>query len=364
MSYLSKIEQPSIFSEIQNHVVLFTKKALALSFSLLLIGNFFFIPFASDPSSTFFPAVRAAYIACSGTVFVNGALCNPDSLTELRPGDSIATDSQSEATLVYSDTSLVRLEKTTIAALGEEQNDQIHVVQGAVWLNTKGNGSSDAFTLSMPEVKVRVPQGSAAVAIKGKTTQLLTASSPVEVQIDRQQGVTELVAVAPETKLTVRQNRAKAFVRTSDLDPESLAWVMGNHSKDDQYLDIVREKFPFVFETEAVAEALNKTIAGPNLITKKLLEANQAVLEKRGVDAKNALLEIAALVGKDQLSSDLASRSNLAMLAEIEQESPDLMSLVKEIRGKMIVQLRLLTIKTSEEVVGNSISGMAYRSEL
>lgn len=361
---LAGLRPVSFWESLQVQGVLVLKKALAISFSLLLIANFLFIPFASDPNAGFFSTVRAAYITCTGTVFINGALCNPESLTELSPGDSIATDSMSEATLVYSDSSLVRLEKTTIAALDQEESDQINVAQGSVWVNTKSNAGTDAFTLSFPELKVRVPQGSAAVAMNGKVTKLLTSNSPVEVQIDRKVGVTEVMAVAPEKKLIVRQQRARSMVRTSPLDTASMAWVKGNHEKDSEYLDIVKKKFPFVLENENIAEVFDAQVAGVNLVTKKLLQAHRAVAEGSRRNAETSLRDVLSLLSDNHQYSDLTNRADLAILSEIEQESPEFHSLVKEIRGKKIEQLRLLTIKTSEEVVSDSISGMAYRPTL
>lgn len=283
----------------------FSRKALAVGFSFVLLSTAFFGSFhALNP--VIVPLVQAAYVECSGTVFINDQLCTIQGLHKVSPGDVIATKDLAEATLFYDNAAVVRLNATTQATLDPISPQQIHLAEGGLWLHSPGDLGRDTLKVSTSVVKAKIPQGSAGITAKGNVTQLVTATAAVEVQIDSDRGATRLVTVAPEKKLTVRGTLSRSNIREGQLDRASQEWVRNNRSKDRLYLETVKKNT--VESTLADAGTLPGSVKDYVLkltgTARTLLTWDQQDRLERQVSELNELFsEALVLTGKDDMTT-------------------------------------------------------------
>lgn len=283
----------------------FSRKALAVGFSFVLLSTAFFGSFHAL-SPVILPLAQAVYLECSGTVFVNDQLCNLQGLHKVSPGDVISTKDLAEATIFYENAAVVRLNSTTKAALDELSPQQIHLTEGGLWLHSPGDLGRNTLKVSTAVVKAKIPQGSAGITTKGNVTQLVTSTAAVEVQIDSLQGSTRLVTVAPEKKLTVRGTTSRANIREGQLDRVSQEWVRNNRSKDREYLETVKKNT--VEATLAEAGTLPGSVKDYVLkltgTARTLLTWDQQDRLERQVSELNELFsEALVLSGKDDMTT-------------------------------------------------------------
>ncbi len=314
-----------------------SKKALAMTLSGLAIFSSFG-SLSELPGKSLVQPALAGYMACSAGVLLNSLPCDPSKVIAVKLGDQIDTPSGGEATIVYTNNSLVRVDSTSRAALDTVNNGQIHLEQGAVWVHSPSDlGQAGSIRVSTPSLKMKVQQGAAGLAFNGSTTQLLSMTAAVEVQIDHHAGTTELVNLAPAKKLVVKQMKARTQVRESALDAKSSRWAVRNRAKDVQY------------------------IASPHQVpistTQLLLQAHENVLQGKIVLAQQNLLELLELT-TDNSGND----SDLAILNDIGQKSHRLQPLVESLKGRRVDQMRQLTSK-DQQSRGPSVSGAARKSD-
>ena len=242
---LNQIRQEDMVSATDSllaQLLLFSRKGLAMSFAFLLVFTTFLGPFQTLKPLRMVELSQAAYLECSGKVYLNGELCSTESLTQVDPGDAIRTDMNSLATLFYSDYTVVRLNDSTWASLDPLDRSQIHLVQGNVWLHSPGEAGQDPFRVGTSVLRAKVPQGAAGVSARGTTTQLFTTTAAVEVQIDNAPGTTELMTLAPDKQLTIRKTTAKARIKEAPLGDTAPEWVQNNRLKDEKYIELVKQK--------------------------------------------------------------------------------------------------------------------------
>jgi|CXWL01.1.fsa_nt_gi hypothetical protein len=223
-------------------LVALPRKATALGFALILLLPAFFGPLQLMQTSRFMPSARAAYVECTGEVYLNNRLCTPGQLATVVSGDSISTTSGSFATIFFNDFTLARLNAASEAIIANLFHQQIQVVKGSVWLHTQGDIGREPLKVSTSALKAQVPQGAAGVMVNGLTTQLITTNSALEVQIENASGGTKLVTLAPDKKLTVRKSKRLENVRESPLDRKQLTWVRDNTAKDEEHIAVVKQK--------------------------------------------------------------------------------------------------------------------------
>lgn len=222
--------------------LLFSRKAVAISFAFLLVCTTFLGPFQTLTPLRMVSVTQAAYLECRGTVYVNGEVCSTESLQEIQVGDAISTDSGSLATLFYSDYTVVRLNDMTKASLDSIDRSRIHLTEGNVWLHAPREASKGSFKVDTSVLRAQVPQGSAGISTRGPTTQLYSSTAAVEIQIDNAPGTTELMTLAPEKQLVIRKSRSRARIQELPLDVKTPAWVVDNRQMDQEYLQVVKQK--------------------------------------------------------------------------------------------------------------------------
>lgn len=299
----------------------FSRKALAVGFSFVLLSTAFFGSFhALTP--VIVPVTQAAYVECSGTVYVNDQLCVAQHLREVFPGDIIATKDLAEATIFYDNAAVVRLNATTKASLDGVSAQQIHLTEGGLWLHSPGDLGRNTLKVSTSVVKAKIPQGSAGITAKGNVTQLVTATAAVEVQIDSARGATRLVTVAPEKKLTVRGTSSQANVREGQLDRASQEWVKNNRFKDRQYLETVKKNTVETTLAEAgtLPGSMKDYVLKLTGTARTLITWDQQERLQRQVTELNELFsEALVLTGKDDMTTAEATfeayRTKFASLA-------------------------------------------------
>jgi hypothetical protein len=235
-------DMQSVSDAFANTLLLFTRKGFALVFSFLLVLTTFLGPFQTLQPLRMVEMTQAAYLECSGKVYLNGELCSTEMLTQVDPGDAIRTDMNSLATLFYSDYTVIRLNDSTRASLDSTDRSQIHLVEGNVWLHSPGEAGQESFTVDTSVLRAKVPQGAAGVSTRGTTTQLYTTTAAVEVQIANAPGTTELMTLAPDKQLTIRKTTSKARMKESPLGDTAPEWVQDNRLKDKEYLQVVKQK--------------------------------------------------------------------------------------------------------------------------
>jgi len=216
--------------------VLLSRKMVAVSFILLLLLPALFGPLQSLQLPGLLPVARAAYIECSGEVFLNDHSCSNGEFSVVSVGDSIRTGQGSFATIFFSDFTMARLTDATRAVVDDLHQQQLRLIEGGVWLHTRGVVGKDSLQVSTPFIKALVSQGAAGMVTKGSLTQLFSTTAAVEVQIDRSVGTTEVLTLAPEKKLTVRKTFTSARVNETAFDSSKFSWVQKNTQKDAAYL--------------------------------------------------------------------------------------------------------------------------------
>lgn len=323
MSALARAEQPSFLLQTRNIFFSFGKKTFASTFALLLILSSTLLSFPSVPKAS------AAYLECSGIVFINNVQCTSHNLVRLLPGDEIRTE-DGLATIFYSNLTLVRFDPATVATLDPHAFPQINLQKGAVWLHAPL--PSGPFNVTTSIARLRIPQGAAGVSVEENFTQLYAATAAVEVQIEKSGG-TELVSLAPSKKLTIRTNRSRTQIREFSFDEKNVDWVYANRVKDHQYYEVLGFKS---------SEELSIT---------KLLDAHRAVVEGDFSEARELLTELANMT-----QDSLAARrydADLAILRDIGEKSEQLRPLVEVIKKDIIAGMRSL------EAVSAGVSGPA-----
>ncbi len=324
---LAHSAKPSSVDRLLGFGLSLSKKTLALSLSGLAIFSSFG-SLTELPGKTFVQPALAGYMACSEGVLLNSLPCDPSKIIAVKLGDQIDTPVGGEATIVYTNNTLVRVDSTSRAALDPITNGQIHLEKGAVWVHSPSDlGQAGSLKVSTPLLKMRVHQGSAGLALNGNTTQLLTMTAAVEVQIDHRAGTTELVNLPPSKKLVVRQMKARTQVRESALDAKSSQWAVSNREKDTQYIASPQRQ--------------------PTSTTQLLLQVHGNVLHGKIALAQQNLLELLE-ASTDNSGND----SDLAILSDIGEKSPRLQPLVDALRARRVDQIRL-----------QSISGAAHKKQ-
>lgn len=302
----------------------FPKKLSAVVLSVILISSFFIHPIPQHQA-------QAATLQCTGTVFVNRTPC-AEHLVKLSPGDEVATGS-GQATITFADLTQVRLDTGTTVVLDPKQ---IRLIAGSAWLNAP-QLSSGGLKVATSLLKMQIPLGSAGIAIDDKVTQLYAATAAVEVQIQKE-GSTELLAMAPSTKMIVRSTHSKTQIRQFSFREQNVDWVYNNRVKDHQYIeDVALKTAPF---------------------TSALLDSHRAVLEGNFSEAHRLLSELADISASGSFPlSSATGTADLAILNDIADKSPSLAPLVDSIKKNQMQLLKKLVEKNH----GTKLSGEVFK---
>ncbi len=221
----------------------FLRKGVALSFSFALVAVTVLAPLQYSGYQTVIPEAKATYIECSGDVLLNGGACEENTIIEISAGDSIQTKERAKAVIFYKDYSVVRLEEMTQASLDSTNEEQIHISQGELWVNSPTENSNSSVKITTPVLKAKIPQGSAGVYSKRNTTELISDSALVEVQIDNPSGKTDVMTVSPELGVVkIRKGATVSNVRSFKLTNKQEDWVNKNRSEDKVHLAEVKKK--------------------------------------------------------------------------------------------------------------------------
>jgi hypothetical protein len=221
----------------------FVRKTAAVSFSFALLAVTVLAPLQYSNYQAVIPQASAAFLECTGDVYLNGEKCQVNTIIEIEAGDAIETQERSRATIFYTDYSVVRLEEDTQAELDDETEDQINFEKGEMWVHSPTETKSKSLKITTPVLKAKIPQGSAGIYTKKNTTELISDTAIIQVQIDGPSGKTDILTVAPDQGVVkVRKGRVTSNVVTHQLSDKQEQWVTEHRAKDVLHLAEVKKQ--------------------------------------------------------------------------------------------------------------------------
>ena len=242
MLAIKEKDQSTCYDDLLLFLRVFFKRVVVTAFSLVLLYAALMFPFAPEGSTEYLPGVRAVFVNCEGNVYLNGEICVSGQLVKIAAGDLIQTDDSSVATLIYDDYSVIRLENATLARLNGIYQDQIELEEGSLWVNSPAGTSAESIKIATSLLRARLPKGALGITSKKNYTQLITTTASVELQVNSDEGTTELLTIPPDKSIIVRKNANGTRINELVLNKKSLPWVEYNKERDELHLDIVKKK--------------------------------------------------------------------------------------------------------------------------
>lgn len=245
--------------------------ALGLSFALLAVTVLAPLQYADYQ---IVPLVQAAYLECEGDVYINEAVCQSNTITELALGDRITTNERSKATIFYTDYSLVRIEEKTTAKIDRNSQEQINIEEGELWVHAPAESVYTPLKITTPEVRAKIPQGSAGVSSKRNMTDVIAETAVVEVQVSNSKGKTEVLTVSPDQNVyRIRKGYDSTNVRHVRLTQRQKQWIDDNKQQDQAHLLQVKQNV--LQQSEVAAGTLPGGV--PDYVSKLTQKARSAL---------------------------------------------------------------------------------------